>query len=548
MRKLKCFASALLVCSISLAQDAEKKPLDLGEIHGNFQIDAQYYNPDSAIGAPVVPEKTLMNAFANIIYTRGNFSAGLRYESYLNTLLGFDPRYKGNAIPFRYATYEDGKLSVTVGSYYEQFGSGLLFRSYEERGLGYDNAMDGVRVKYQPWKGIYLKGLIGKQRFFMEQGPGIVRGFDGEIAFNELIGKWSEAKTKLFLGGSFVSKYQADQDPIYIFPENVGAYGGRFKLVRNRFSLLGEYAYKINDPATINQIKGNYNYNSGHGIYLSSAWSQKGLGITFSAKLIDNMNFRSDRAASGNNLLINFLPALTRQHTYNLAATIYPYATQPNGEISFQGELIYSLKKDTWYGGKYGTTVLINYAQANGLDTTNQTGLNTYSVDWSKQGKLYFSDFNVEINRKLNKQWKMTLFYANFAYNKDVVQGLVGFGTIYSNIEVIDLTYKFSSTKALRIELEGLQTKQDMGDWFAGLLEYSVSPNWFFAGLAQFNYGNPNEAMRLWYPTASLGYIRNATRITLGYGRQRAGIFCVGGICRNVPASNGLTISISSSF
>ena len=88
MRKLKCFASALLVCSISLAQDAEKKPVDLGEIHGNFQIDAQYYNPDSAIGAPVVPEKTLMNAFANLIYTRGNFSAGLRYESYLNTLLG----------------------------------------------------------------------------------------------------------------------------------------------------------------------------------------------------------------------------------------------------------------------------------------------------------------------------------------------------------------------------------------------------------------------------------------------------------------------------
>jgi hypothetical protein len=129
-----------------------------------------------------------------------------------------------------------------------------------------------------------------------------------------------------------------------------------------------------------------------------------------------------------------------------------------------------------------------------------------------------------------------------------VVQGLVGFGTIYSNIEVVDLTYKFSSTKAVRIELEGLQTKQDMGDWFAGLVEYSVSPNWFFAGLAQFNYGNPNEAMRLWYPTASLGYIRNATRITLGYGRQRAGIFCVGGICRNVPASNGLTISISSSF
>jgi len=49
---------------------------------------------------------------------------------------------------------------VTVGNYYEQFGSGMIFRSYEERGLGYDNAMDGVRIKYVPYKGVYLKGVL----------------------------------------------------------------------------------------------------------------------------------------------------------------------------------------------------------------------------------------------------------------------------------------------------------------------------------------------------------------------------------------------------
>ncbi len=32
-----------------------------GEIHGSVQFDAQYYNPDSAIGAPAVPEEFLMN-------------------------------------------------------------------------------------------------------------------------------------------------------------------------------------------------------------------------------------------------------------------------------------------------------------------------------------------------------------------------------------------------------------------------------------------------------------------------------------------------------
>jgi len=34
----------------------------------------------------------------------------------------------------------------------------------------------------------------------------------------------------------------------------------------------------------------------------------------------------------------------------------------------------------------------------------------------------------------------------------------------------------------------------------------------------------------------------------VNYGRQRAGIFCVGGVCRQVPAANGLTLSVTSTF
>jgi len=151
-----------------------------GEIHGNMQMDAQYYNPDSSIGAAAVPEKMLMNGFCNLIYTNKNFSAGVRYESYLNVMQGFDPRYKGNGIPYRYATYTVDELEVTAGNFYEQFGSGMILRSYEEKGLGIDNVFDGLRLKYTT-HGIYLKGLVGKQRSYFAQGPGIVRGFDAEV-------------------------------------------------------------------------------------------------------------------------------------------------------------------------------------------------------------------------------------------------------------------------------------------------------------------------------------------------------------------------------
>jgi hypothetical protein len=50
------------------------------------------------------------------------------------------------------------------------------------------------------------------------------------------------------------------------------------------------------------------------------------------------------------------------------------------------------------------------------------------------------------------------------------------------------------------------------------------------------------------YYFAMIGYVNGPTRISVSYGRQRQGIFCAGGVCRFVPASSGLSISISSSF
>ncbi len=518
--------------------------LNAGEIHGNFQLDAQYYNPDSAIGAPIVPEKVLMNSFTNLIYTNGEFSAGVRFESYLNTMQGFDPRYAGNGIPFRYASFNHDNFSITVGSYYEQFGSGIIFRSYEERGLGYDNAMDGVRVKYTLLKGIHLKALVGKQRYYFAEGPGIVRGFDGEVALNELLPAFQEKKTKIYLGGSFVSKYQVDQDPIYVLPENVGAWAARLKVNRGGWAFYSECAGKINDPSSVN----NFIYKKGGGLLFNTSYSQKGLGINLSGKVIDNMNFRSDRTAQNNDLLINYLPALTRQHTYNLAATIYPYATQPNGEMAYQADITYSLKKGSKLGGKYGTTILVNYASANGLNTAPVASGLGYKPDYFKLGDVYYKDFNIELQKKISKPLKFTLFYANFVYNKDVAQGKVGEGMVYANIEVLEFTYKFNDKHALRMEFQGLQTKQDLGDWATVVAEYTISPKWFFSTVNQYNYGNYIKAERLFYPIGQIGFIKNSTRVTLSYGRQRAGIFCIGGICRVVPASNGASISISSSF
>ena len=546
-----CKFLSLVILAVLLPLTIFSQDVIPGEIHGNFQMDAQYYNSDTIIGAPEVPEQMLMRGYGNLNYTLGNFTAGVRYESYLATLQGFDPRYDGNAFPYRYATYQAEGIEVTIGNFYEQFGNGLIFRSYEQWGLGYDNVMDGIRVIGSPYKGVYLKGVIGKQRSFMSQGPGIVRGADAEVVINELFDS-SQAKTTVIVGGSFVSKYQADQDPLYILPENVGAWSSRLNLISGNFNFMGEYAYKINDPSMIN----GYIYKPGDALMLSGSYSTKGLGIIATAKRVDNMDFRSDRTVGGTNLNINFLPAITKVHTYSLAA-YYPYATQPNGEMGLQLELFYKLKKGSALGGKYGMGIAVNYSTVGSIDKTaindstavGETGTLGYNSNFFAMGdEVYFSDFNIDITKKFSKKFKGVFSYMNLVYNKDVVQGLDGYGTIYADIAIVDLTYKIKSKRTLRMEFQSLTTKQDDGSWTQVLAEYTMAPHWFLAVFDEYNYGNKKGVKRLHYFTVQGGYKKKGSTITIGYGRQRAGIFCVGGVCRNVPASNGITLALTSSF
>ncbi len=523
-----------------------------GEIHGNFQLDAQYYNPDSSIGAAAVPEKMLMNGFSNLVYTNNDFSAGLRYESYLNALQGYDSRYQGSGIPYRYASYNHEEFGITVGNFYEQFGSGLIFRSYEERALGMDNAIDGIRLKYLPVKGISVKGIWGKQRSFFTTGPGIVRGADAEVNLNELFGGLAEKKIRIIFGGSAVSKFQKDQDPVYKLPENVAAFAGRLNITRKNLFVNSEYAYKINDPSLIN----NYIYKPGEALLVNTGYSRKGMGITLSAKRIDNMSFRSDRTATGNNLMLNFLPALTRQHTYLLAA-FYPYATQPNGEFGLQGEFIYTFQKESALGGKYGTSLSLNYSRANAIeknrvnDTTSlyQEGTLGYQSPFFAIGReKYFEDFNIEVIKKLSSATKVSVTYLYIVYNKGIVQGLPGYGTVYAHTGILELTHKLRNNHTLRSELQHLYTMQDQHSWAMGLMEYTVSPHWFIAAIDQYNYANPDAGKRIHYYTLCGGYIKGTMRFAITYGKQRQGIFCVGGVCRTVPATNGVSISVTSSF
>lgn len=542
--------TVILVSVIFLFSKVNAQDLKLtegfGKISGNYQMDAQYYLEDTLIGAPDVPEKMRMNGFLNLIYEKDFIQAGIRYESYQKPLLGFDPGYEGEGIPYRYVTIKLKELEFTAGNFYEQFGSGMIFRAYEERLLGYDNVMDGFRVKYSPIKGVNLKGVWGRQRLFFDKGPGIVRGADGEFILNELMPNMKDSKHKIALGASVVSKYQSDEDPFLKLPENVSAFGGRMNYHLKNFNFYAEGAYKINDPSSVN----NQNYNPGNGLYAVASYARKGFGMNVSFKRIDNMDFRSDRNQSVNNLLINYLPAISKQQTYRIY-TLYPYGTQNNGETGMQADVLYKIKKKTALGGKYGVNIAANFSLIYGLDTTMNDEY-TYQAEFFslKPENKYFHDFNLEVSKKFSKKFKGIFTYGHTYYRRDIIQNTPTneVDTIQAHIGIFEGVLKFKKRKALRWEMQHLATEQDRGNWALLLLEYTMNSKWYFSVLDEYNYGNKEEKLRIHYYNFSITHINKATRISLSYGKQRDGIFCVGGVCRNIPAYNGFSLSVSSSF
>ncbi len=576
--------AALISAGLFMFSTAFAQPDDPGQIHGNVNFTFQQYGEDTLINAVVPPSETAINAYTNLIYTRGKFSTGVRFESYLNALQGYPPNFVGNGIGYRYASYKDDFAEITIGNIYEQFGSGLTMRAWEDRTLGIDNSIDGARLKIKPFKGLILTGVYGKVRVGFNNGlvnsQGFIKGINGELSINEAFGalydkqmeslenndidtplkatfakRISEMPLKIGLGGSFVSKYQKDEDPALILPENVGTWSYRLNLQRKGIFWKNEYVYKINDPSTDNRFV----YKPGEAFLSTLGYSTKGFGLVLEYKYTDNMSYRIDRGQQLTIGTINFLPALTRPHTYNLAATLYPYNVQFS-EVAYQANLSYKIKRGSKLGGRYGTTIAVNYALATSIDSTatisNSNPLYGYNADLFGQRleDVFFQDFNVTITRKLNKKNKLKLSYINFVYNNDVNQsardnlGNEVHGNIYAHIGVIDWEHKLNKKNSIRMELQNLTTEEHLGDWATAVIEFTRSPHWFFAVMDQYNYGNEDPERKIHYLLGSVGYIKDAHRLTMSYGRQREGLFCVGGVCRTVPASNGFTVTYSTTF
>ena len=532
---------------------------------GSIQSDILIPQEDNNIGTGTYDDKVLNNTYVELHAQSKYVDAGARFEYLDHPLPGFEKDFKGKGVPFYYIKGKLKNAELTLGTYYEQFGSGFILRTYEERSLGIDNSLLGGRIVYRPYKGIQLKALAGTQRRYWEHNS-LISGADVELSLGEWFKKMQQSGTNLTLGASWVNKHEHKKEDIRLnptqklnMPENVNSYDVRANLQTGNFSVLAEYAQKSQDPSLDN----NYIYRKGYVAMLSTSYSKSGMSLLLQAKRSDNMLSRSRRtmpSTTDNAAYINHLPAFTMDQTYALAA-MYPYATQyAKGEWAYQAELGYKFKRNTWLGGKYGTSVKVNFSHVHSLNKTEKgltvdndggtfnvpaggKGTDGYGSAFWKWGKqTYYQDLNVQIDKKFSKNFKLNLMYMNQFYNMTALRGEGGM--MHADIFIADAKYRFNNKITLRGEAQYLSTKQDQGDWVFGLLELSVLPGWMFTVSDMYNNGSTN----LHYYQGLVTYTHGSHRLQAGYGRTRAGFNCSGGVCRYIPASKGVTISYGYTF
>ena len=523
-------------------------------LSGSIQSDILIPQDDEKIGTEHYSDWALTNTYVDLKLGSKYVEAGTRFEFLEHPLPGYEKDFKGWGFPHFYVKGHVKHVELTLGDYYEQFGSGFVLRTYEERSLGLDNALRGARLVYNPVNGTSIKALTGKQRRYWDHNDALVSGVDVEVGLEQFIKPLETSGTHISVGGSWVIKHEsADDDAIFVdathklkLPENVNAWDARVNVNHKGINVLAEYAQKTQDPSFDN----GYHYGRGNVAMLSTSYSKKGMSVLLQAKRSEGMSFRSRRSMNGTSSFINHMPAFTHDHTYALAAT-YPYATQLNGEWAFQAELGYSFKKNTTLGGKYGTKVKLNVSHVRGLDNGEIKnpvaegriiGSDGYKSDFFKMGETFYQDINVIVDKRFTRDFSLIFMYMNQRYNMTVVEGHGGM--INSNILVADGKYKFSPKLTLRCELQYQFCDGDEGDWAFGLAELSFAPHWMFTVSDQWNCGETD----LHYYQALVTYNLKAHRFQLGYGRTDDGFNCSGGVCRWVPASKGFTFSYNYTF
>lgn len=554
-----------------------------GTFSGNLQANGNYFQRDTTIGAANTPQydrlKTGGEAWLNLNYNISGYDFGLRFDMYQNSNIP-NPQdaFSGQGIGYWQIRKQVDKLNITAGHYYDQIGSGAIFRAYEERFLAIDHSLLGLRLTYDLNDNWRIKGFSGKQRNAFGQSNFITRTYTPLINGLTVDGFRMVNEQLSFAPGFGIVNRSLDDDLVRSIGADISLnnYGNFFfkpkynvyaftlynTLTFKDFTLYVEGAYKtpeaIISPTRIvvdttgqvleeydlggsptvtgDQVYGNYlvTYQNKPGsiLYASAGYSRKGFGVTLQAKRTENFPIRVNPNENIIRGFVNFLPPMSRQNSKRLT-TRYNAATQVLGEWAIQADFLFKLNKQV--SGQF------NFSNITDLD-----------------GELLYREAHL-IGKYKKRPWQVTGGLQFQQYNQEVFEVKPNVPLVNSVVPYTEIVYKFDRKKSLRAELQYLNTKQDYGQWIFALLEYSIAPKWSFS-LADMvtldpkkyyeksNISVSNTSKPVHFYTVFVSYAEKANKFSLAYVRQPDGINCTGGVCRYEPAFSGVRLTVNTSF
>jgi hypothetical protein len=548
--KVKLFSVAFFIFLFSMFSFSQNKGVLSGGLESNFN----YFMRDSLIGANDIPQYDNLlygaESWLNLKFDYDKWEFGVRFDMFNNSSLkNPNSAYSGNGIGNFYVKKQIDKLEISGGYLYDQIGSGAIFRAYEERPLFIDNALLGVRLKYQLSDNLNIKAFSGKQKYLFGNYPAIINGvnIEGYYSFGSekvltlapglgILNKTHDKSTIDHLVNTIKNYIPAEQ----VIPEYNTLAGTVYSTVSyDPFTLYVESAWKSKevffDPNSLKQelngefTSGKYINQPGNVFYTTLSFAKSKIGITAEYKRTKNFDFRVDPSLKLNEGLLNFIPPMNRLNTYTLTARYSP-ATQLLTEQAYQFDVKYSINKSL--------SLNVNYSNITTLEN-----------------KELYKEFFSELHFSKDRKWKLVTGLQYQKYNQPIYEG-EGSDILQAITPFADFLYRFNRKTSLNTEIQYMHTKQDYGSWLNIFFEFAKSPHWSLEASAMYNIdpsdrapkGEDGKFKKILYPSFGGTYTKGSNRFSLRYVKQVEGVVCSGGVCRLEPAFSGLKFNVTSRF
>lgn len=391
-----------------------------GRLSGGLESDLALYRGGSFAA----------NNYLKLDYVHGRFSAGLQMEYYPTPLLGYAQEIKGFGVPGKYVSWTAETWSVTLGDYYDQFGSGLLYRSWEDRSLGWNNSVGGARATFRTANDRFTaRVLYGFPRKYLKYDSAQILGTDLTFRINDIFA----------LEGAFTDRISAGAHTL----------GGSLGAMCETGGFSGKAEY-----------------------ILTGGGNAQLVSLNYAASRISGSVTLRRLVRMEDPLHLNYLPALCQEQTYMLAS-LNPYTTFSEGEIGGVADFYWRIGKK-WKIHLNGSMI---YALPSALKNYDHC-------------RMAYRDFNADVEWKWNSRLKTVLFVSiqeNSPSHGDRK------ATNAQNAFVLDALYRFTDAFSLRAQAQYLYSQELTKDWMAGLLELGIAPHWNIHVSDMYNHGDTRE-------------------------------------------------------